>query len=51
MKEILKDIKWAVMILGTAILVIVMIYFFLILGGFIGHFIFDIVKFGWNLLG
>jgi hypothetical protein len=51
MKEILKDIKWAVIALGVAILVIVMLYLFLILGGYIGHFLFDIVKFGWNLFG
>jgi hypothetical protein len=50
MKEILKDFKWVVLALGAVILAVVMLYFFLILGGFVGHFLFDIVKFGWNLL-
>ena len=51
MNEIVNTIKWVIIALCTIILVIVMIYFFLILGGFVGHFLFDIVKFGWNLLG
>ena len=51
MNEIVNTIKWVIIALSTIILVIVMIYFFLILGGFVGHFLFDIIRFGWNLLG
>jgi len=51
MKEILKYVKWAGMGISAVIIVIVMLYGFLVFGGFLGHFLIDIIKFGWNLLG
>jgi hypothetical protein len=51
MKEILKYVKWAGMGISAVIIVIVMLYGFLVFGGLVAHFLFDIIKFGWNLLG
>ena len=49
MNEIVKKIFWVIKALGSVILLIVMLYFFLMLGGFVLHYLFDIFKFGWNL--
>lgn len=51
MKEWYEVIKSAISMIGLIFLWFIAIYLFLILGGFLSHWLTDIFKFGWNLFG